>query len=167
MVSNLHNTNKDVLDRDLVRIDTSSKQWLVAFSIQKTCDMSLSLRPTAAVPMPLSFSGANLESVSVHKHLGLTFYSDLKWNNHVDDINACADKRLCQLEALRFKLNRKTLEILYISYIRPIVEYSDAAFDKISDGDNTRLERIQKRAGKTILSELDWESLQARRERPA
>ena len=113
MVSNLHNTNKDVLDRDHVRIDTWSKLWLVTFSIQKTCDMSLSLRPTAAVPMPLSFSWANLESVSVHKHLGLTFSSDLKWNNHVDDINARADKRLCQLEALRFKLNRKTLEILY------------------------------------------------------
>ena len=51
------------------------------------------------------------------------------------------------------------------------------AFDNISDGDNTRLERIPKRAGKivsgaikgtvyaTILSELGWESLQARRER--
>ena len=174
MVSNLHNTNKDVLDRDLVRIDTWSKQWLVTFSIQNTCDMSLSPRPTAAVPMSLSFSGANLESVSVHKHLGL-LSSDIKWNNHVDDINARADKRLCQLEALRFNLNRKTLEILYISYIRPIVEYSDVAFDNISDGDNTRLERIQKRAGKTvpgatkgtayatILSELGWESLQARR----
>ena len=69
---------------------------------------------------------------------------------------------------LRFKLNRKTLEILYISYIRPIVEYSDVAFDNISDGDNTRLERIKKHAGKTvsgaikgtayatILSELGW-----------
>ena len=78
MVSNLHNTNKDVLDRDLVRIDTWSKQWLVTFSIKKTCDMSLSLRPTSAVSMPLAFSGANLESVSVHKHLGLTFSSDLK-----------------------------------------------------------------------------------------
>ena len=89
--------------------------------------------------MPLSFSGANLDSVSVHRHLVLTFSSDLKWNNHVDDINARADKRLCQFEALRFKLNRKTLEIVYISYIRPIVEYSDVAFDNISDGDNTRL----------------------------
>ena len=91
--------------------------------------------------------------------------------------NARADNRLCQLEALRFKLNRKTLEILYIYYIQLIVEYSDVAFDNISDGDNTRLERIQKRAGKivsgaikgtayaTILSELGWESLQARRER--
>ena len=54
--------------------------------------------------MPLYFSGANLESVSVHKHLGP---NGLKWNNHVDDINARADKKLCQLEALRFKLNRK------------------------------------------------------------
>ena len=54
--------------------------------------MALSLRPTTAVPMPLSFSGA--KSVSVHKHLGLTFSFDLKWNNHVDDINARVDKRL-------------------------------------------------------------------------
>ena len=56
----------------------------------------------------------------------------------------------CQLEALLFKLNRKTLEMLYISYIRPIVEYSHVAFDDISDCDNTRLKRIQKRAGKIV-----------------
>ena len=31
MVSNLLNTNKDVPDRDLVRIDIWSKQWLVTF----------------------------------------------------------------------------------------------------------------------------------------
>ena len=43
---------------------------------------------TTVVPVPLSFSGANLESVSVHKHPGLTFSSDLKWNNHVDDYTA-------------------------------------------------------------------------------
>ena len=67
-----------------------------------------------------------------------------------DDINARADKRLCQLEALLFKLNRKTLQFLYISYIWPIVEYSDMAFDNISDGDNTRHEGIQKRAGKIV-----------------
>ena len=172
MVSNLHNTNKDVLDRDLVRIYTWSKQWLVTFSIQKTFFTTNNNSSYAVI-----FFGANLESVSVHKHLGLTFSSDLLWNIHVDDINARADKRLCQLEALRFKLNRKILEILYIFYIRPIVEYSDVAFDNISDGDNTRLKIIQKRAGNivsgaikgtayaTILSELGWESLQARRER--
>ena len=50
--------------------------------------------------MPLFFSSASLESVSVYKHLGLTFSSDLKWNNHIDDINARADKRLCQLEVV-------------------------------------------------------------------
>ena len=106
MVSNLHNTNKDFLSRDLVRVDTWSKQWLVTFSVKKTCDLSLSPRPTTTVPMlPLSFFGANLESLSVHKHLALTFSSDLKGNNHIDDINARAAKRLCQLEALHFILN--------------------------------------------------------------
>ena len=67
MVSNLHNTNNDVLERDLVRNYTWSKQWLVTFSFQKKCDMSLSPLQTTAVPMlPLSSSGANLEFVSVH-----------------------------------------------------------------------------------------------------
>ena len=126
--------------------------------------------------MPLSFSGANLESVSVHKHLGLTFSSDLKWNNHVDDKSACAAKRLCQLGALRFKLNRKTLEILYVSYIRQLL--STTMWFSITYPMVTIhvLKKIKKSAGKivsgaikgtayaTILSELSWESLQAHRE---
>ena len=177
MTSNSPITNKDALDRDLIRIECWAKQWLVTFSPEKTCDMTLSLRPTAIAPTPLVFSGTDLKSVTVHKHLGLTFSSDLKWKNHIDDICTRAERRLSQLHALRFKLNRKTLETLYMSYIRPIVEYSDVVFTNFSDGDNNRIEKIQKRAGKivsgavkgtsyeTIITELGWESLEVGRER--
>ena len=59
-------------------------------------------------------------------------------------------KRLCKLEALLFKLNLQTPEMLYVFYIRPIVENSDVVFDDISDGDRKLFEKKSKRAGKTV-----------------
>ena len=67
--------------------------------------------------------------------------------------------------------------MLYVPYIRPIVEYSYVVFDSISDGVNTRIDKKIENvlvncfrchkgiAYAAILLELGWESLQARRER--
>ena len=83
--NNIHTCNL-ALNRDLCHIDSWSKQWQVMFSAEKTCDMVLSLRPSSDPPNPLTFSGSHLKSVSTHKHLGVTFSSDLKWTIHVNDI---------------------------------------------------------------------------------
>ena len=76
--------------------------------------MSHSPQPTTAVHMPLYFFGTNLESVSVHNHLCLTLPLNLKRNNYVGDTSVCAERKLCQLEALRLNVNRETLEIICI-----------------------------------------------------
>ena len=97
MISKSPILNKAALDRDLVRIAKGSKQWLVSFSPEKTCDMSLSLRAVAVQPLPLVFLDNEIDSVISHKHLGLTISSDLKWNNHVEEICNRAERRLSQL----------------------------------------------------------------------
>ena len=174
--NNIHTCNL-ALNRDLCRIDSWSKQWQVMFSAEKTCDMVLSLRPSSDPPNPLTFSGSHLKSVSTHKHLGVTFSSDLKWNIHVNDICIRAEQRICNMYSLSFKLNRKTLETLYFSFIRPILEYADVLLTNLTENDSLKIEKVQKRAGKivsgaikgtsydVIINELGWEPLNVRRNR--
>ena len=45
-------------------------------------------------------------------------------------------------------------KIVYVSYIRPIIEHSDVVFDNILDSDNKRLNKNQKRAGKIIFGAI-------------
>jgi hypothetical protein len=61
---------------------------------------------------------------SDHKHLGITFSEEAKWNKHVENLIKSVSKHICVLRKLKYKLNRKKLEKLYLIYIRPIFEYA-------------------------------------------
>ena len=62
---------------------------------------------------PLVFQGHQLENVDHHKHLGLVFRSDLKWNGHINTIVTKATKQLNILKTVQHSLDRKTLEVIY------------------------------------------------------
>ena len=79
------------------------------------------------------------------------------------------------MNLLRLKLDRKTLETIYIAFVRPVLEYSDVVFDNCTTECKDLLESLQKRAGKIVTgairgtpsnllyAELSWETLQTRR----
>ena len=89
-----------------------AKQWLVIFSPPKYKSMTISSE------RDLQMGDTLLTEVVHFKHLGVTFQSDLSWNKHVTNIVSKADNSLDVMLALKYKLDRKTLEIIYMSFIR-------------------------------------------------
>ena len=144
-ICNSDQSNEDALNRDLSRIEKWSKDWLVSFNAEKTVEMSLSLRGLAVPLSPLTFMNRSITSVSSHKHLGLTIGANLTWGEHINGICAKADRRLSILNSVKFQFSRKTLEILYKSFVRPLLEYSNVVFDNLTEGENDKLESIQKK----------------------
>ena len=122
-------------------------------------------------------NGTPITDASSHKHLGLTFSNNCNWAEHINNITAAAWTRLNVLRSLKFKINRHALEKIYISFIRPLLEYSDAVWDNASVESKKQLEAVHNEAAriitggtklcsiKNLLDDLDWESLQARREK--
>jgi hypothetical protein len=51
-------------------------------------------------------------STTSHKHLGVTFSNDAKWNNHVDNIKSSVSKHLNILRKLKYRLSRTNLDKL-------------------------------------------------------
>ena len=112
-----------------------------------------------------------------HKHLGITFNNSCTLSDHVKTIVEKAWPRHNLLRALKFKLCRHALERMYISFIRPLIEYCDAVLDKCStEPKKTQLDLIHLEAARIITgggaklcsiqklpSELGWETLQERR----
>jgi hypothetical protein len=47
------------------------------------------------------------------------------------------------MRSLKFILDRKSLETIYLSFIRPLLEYSDVVWDNITQQDEFELEKIQ------------------------
>lgn len=91
----------------------------------------------------LSMNETRLSLVPHHKHLGITFDQNGSWNTHISDIVVRASRKVGILRNLKYKLNRKSIEMLYKSVVRPIFDYCDVVWDCLPAYLNNRIESIQ------------------------
>ena len=63
------------------------------------------------------YDGKLIPLTSDHKHFGITFSEVAKWNKHVENIIESVSKYICVLCKLKYKLNRKNLQRLYMYLI--------------------------------------------------
>jgi hypothetical protein len=109
--------------------------------------------------------------------LGITFSEEAKWNKHVENLIKSVSKHICVLRKLKYKLNRKFFEKLYLIYIRPKYEYACEVWDNCGVSNSCKLERLQLEAARIITGlpiftnteylyrETGWKRLEERRTR--
>ena len=68
----------------------------------------------------------------------------------MDDMLNRDGKRIDELSYLKYRLDRYTLEIMYRSYVRPIIEYGDDIMFNMNEQLIQSIESVHKRAGMTI-----------------
>ena len=165
-----------MLNRDLDTLDKWSKQWLVSFNIKKTKAMNISLKCNKSNPN-LIFQNESLHIDDNHKHLGIMLDNRLSWNTHIQSIANRAMKHIDVMKRLRWKLDRNTLEIIYKSYVRPVMEYGCVIWNNCSNENVEILENIQLEAARIVTGairntwhdnlyeETGWEKLSDRRKR--
>ena len=102
--------------------------------------------------------GKVVERVDHVKLLGITLSNDLTWKRHVDNIVKKAGKRIYRLYQLkRAGVNQADLVTIYISVVRPVVEYACPVWHTnlpIYLSDN--IEIIQKRAVRAIFPGMSY-----------
>ena len=79
------------------------------------------------------------------------------------------------MRKLKFKRDRQSLETIYISFTRPILEYGDIIFNNCTQAEKYEIEQIQHEAAriatgttklvsiKILQSEIGWETLESKR----
>ena len=79
------------------------------------------------------------------------------------------------MRKLKYVLDRKPLEVIYLSFIRPLLEYSDVIWDNCTNAEKSDLDKIQHEAARIAVGatklisinnlerETGWESLEERR----
>ena len=92
----------------------------------------------------------DLDNVSEYKHLGVIIQSNLSLNSHIDYICKKASTRLDILNSVSHEISRQSLETMYFSYIRSILEYADTLFCNTSQENLKQIDTIQKRAGQIV-----------------
>lgn len=111
----------DVLQRDLDRMSSGRKKWLISFSPEKcqALHFTTKMNPLRA---PYHPHGHILETTEETNYLGVTIPNDLKWDTHVSKISKKASKTLGFLRR-NLKLGFiSTKELAYKAIVRPILE---------------------------------------------
>ena len=163
-----------ILNHDLQIISAWAKQWLVDFNPNKTEAILFTLEQNIDPPL-LLFDQTQVKFVDHHKHLGLTFSFNGKWHEHINAILSSAAKILGMMRRLKFTLNRKSLNQIYLSFLRPLMEYASSVWDSCTVYEKDSLEKLQNEAARIVTeltrsaslaklySEIGWLSLSDRR----
>ena len=131
-------------------MDQWSKQWVVDFNPKKTINVNFSRKNISHPNVKFGNSGPTIELSNNHTHLGLNFQSDTGWKVHIQTAYEKACNRLNILRMLKHSLCREGLIKIYMSFIRPILEYGDIIWDNCSERDAALLEDVQVTAARII-----------------
>ena len=92
-------------------------------------------------------------------------------------IKSKAWTRINVMRKLKFKLDRQSLQIIYFTFIRPILEYADVVWNNCTQYEVNDIEKIQIEAARivtgatelvsinSLTNETGWESLSNRRKK--
>ena len=99
----------------------------------------------------LSFGNIVLEDKECHKHLGLIFHSNCKWEKHINSIIRKVTLLISCLCSFKYKLCRKALDTMHKSFILPQFVYADIVWDNCSGTLSNKLENLNLEAIRIIL----------------
>ncbi|MEW8548105.1 MAG: reverse transcriptase family protein, partial [Candidatus Thiodiazotropha sp.] len=163
-----------LLNHDLILVSTWARQWLVNFNPNKTEAMLFSFRQFEDFPT-LLFDGVDIKFVSNHKHLGLIFSDNMKWNVHIESILDRASRMIGVMRKLKYVFSRRSLNQTYISFIRPVLEYASIVWDGCTVAQRDSLEKLQNEIARIVTgltksvsldrlyNECGWQPLYLRR----
>jgi hypothetical protein len=163
------------MNEDLEKLNQWANKWKVDFSPPKTEELLITRKREPRVHPQIFLDTVPIKRVQTHKHLGLILATDLSWRHHLTEAIDKANRRLGIMRSLKYKIDRLSLERIYMGFIRPILEYGDIVWDcpgELSD----KLEVVQLNAARIVTGatarsrserlykETSWEPLSHRRE---
>ena len=150
------NNDYQLLQRDINAIcDWSTEQYLT-LNPQKCKSMTISrkMKPSTA-PFTLRLHNEQLEEVDQFKYLGVILNHNLSWSPHISAICTKA-KKILGLLYRRFynHSSNECIKQLYLSLVRPHLDYAAQVWDPHLQKDVQLLENVQKFALK--LASHNW-----------
>ena len=172
----------DIINRILNSKFSHVARWLqtnyLTLNVKKTKSMLLGtqqkLRRTKG-KLNIKMRGEPVEQVDQFKYLGIWLDPSLTWSVNTEKLVSKVNKRIGLLRRVRNVLPTKTLKMLYKSLIIHDFDYCDVVWGNAGNTLLSRLDVLQKTAGKVILGlprrfptdvllkKLEWGKLSDRR----
>jgi len=89
-----------------------------------------------------------LAASECERDLGIQIASDLRWSNHVNTIVSKANRVLGMLLKTFTSRDKDLWKLLYVSLVRPHLEFASTVWNPYLKGDIEALEKVQRKASK-------------------
>ena len=150
------NSDLEDLQRSINYVSTWSRENFLTLNLKKCKFMLVSRKRNTTVCLkPLQLDGEVLETVECYKYLGVMLTSDLSWSVHVAAICSKA-RRVLGILYRQFYSNSTCAVLLqlYLSLVRPHLEYAAAVWSPHLKRDIALIEGVQKFALRMVYG--DW-----------
>ena len=118
-------------------------------NVQKCKSLLISRRRNSVCSQPVKINEQPLEKVDLYKYLGVLISSDLSWSQHISYICSRAKRQLGLLYRHFYRdTEPNSLKMLYLTQVRPLLEYAVPVWDPYFVKDVEALESVQKFAAK-------------------
>ena len=145
------------VQKDLSSICEWSNDWLMQLNVSK-CKVMHYGRSNPNYDYYMRDSDnltKRLEKTNREKDLGVTFTPDLSWKYHILEITARANRILGSLKKAFVSRDSTLWKNLYISLVRPHLEYAVQVWSPTKEMDIGLIEKVQARATKIPYSMRD------------
>jgi hypothetical protein len=163
-------TDHKILQDDLHQLETWQEKWLMQFNPSK-CSV-LRMTSTRRQPKVSDYylCGQKLTPVDSNPYLGVEISRTLSWNIHIDNTVKKANSVMGLVKRNLYSAPKETKVLAYQSIVRPSLEYAASIWDPHTAKNITKFEKVQRSAARcaysrhtTMLTELEWPTLQLRR----
>ena len=110
------------------------------------------------------------------KYLGVHISNKCGWQNHIQHVTSKGNQMLRFIKRNFKDCPQSVKETVYLSLVRPLLEYASCVWDPSAEGLKQDLEMVQRRAARFVLNDFDrnssvdqmlskigWERLEKRR----
>lgn len=135
-------TEHDKLQDDLHSIHSWTKDWMIPLNVDKCHVLQIGKNnPYRSYTLDQQF----LPRTSSQLDLGVTVTENLKWEAHIGQTVKKANVMIYQIRKAFSALSPEMLRQLYITYVRPIIEYANVVWSPYFMKDIQLLERVQRK----------------------
>ena len=164
-----------ILQQDLDQISHWVKIWQLRLNVTKYALIRCS-RSLTPIVHHYTLNNSFLKEADQHLYLGIMLNKTLSWSSHISNIAKKASNTLNFIKRNLSDCSREIKAQAYLTMVRPQMEFASVVWDPCYNVDVDKLEKIQRRAVRwvisdynrtssvtQILNQLSWPTLRTRR----
>ena len=138
------------LQRDIDSLCIWANDNKMKFNVKKTKLMHITRKRSYFKPA-YQLNGEIIETVDVHKYLGVHIDSKLSWKYQIDNVIARANRMVGFIFSVAGTCSPDAISCLYKALVLPILQYGLPAWAPRTAGNIDRIEKVQRRVSRRIL----------------